>query len=103
MRGLIERASDSKDRSYSYQPTFDLLNILNFKIEKLPDYQKFQEIGINFGKRANQHEISKPWFFNFNTFIRISLSMSILEISKSSAIANIRIDDKDGQLTVQSR
>lgn len=48
MRGLIERASDSQDRSYSYQPTFDLLKHLGIsKIEELPDYQKFQKVSIN--------------------------------------------------------
>lgn len=54
MRGLIERASDSQDRSYSYQPTFDLLKYLGIsKIEELPDYQKFKEIGINFENTQN--------------------------------------------------
>jgi len=49
MRGLIERANNSQDRSYSYQPTFDLLKYLGIsKIEELPDYQKFKEVGINF-------------------------------------------------------
>ena len=48
MRGLIERASDSQDRSYSYQPTFDLLKHLGIsKIKELPDYQKFQEFNLN--------------------------------------------------------
>lgn len=55
MRGLIERASNSQDRSYSYQPTFDLLKYLGIsKIEELPDYQKFKEIGINFENTQNQ-------------------------------------------------
>jgi len=49
MRGLIERVSESADRSYSYQISFDLLKHLGIsKIEDLPDYLKYRELSSNY-------------------------------------------------------
>lgn len=45
IRGLVERAEDSKDqRVFLYKPTFDVLMFLGVsKVEDLPDYQKIRE------------------------------------------------------------
>jgi len=40
VRGLVEKAEKSKDRSTYYQPTVELLTYLNLKrVEEMPEYQ----------------------------------------------------------------
>ncbi|MEK9154978.1 MAG: SMC-Scp complex subunit ScpB [Patescibacteria group bacterium] len=50
MRGLVERATEAKERGgYLYQPTFDLLKYLGVsKIEELPEYEKFKKFSLDF-------------------------------------------------------
>ncbi|KKR88903.1 MAG: Segregation and condensation protein B [Candidatus Wolfebacteria bacterium GW2011_GWA2_42_10] len=45
MRGLIERSTETKERSYAYRLSFDALKHLGIsKIEELPEYEKFKTI-----------------------------------------------------------